>query len=426
MPQGYWNVTWKRPSGPDPGDMGQTNKKKMNILYIYQYFGTPKGSWSTRTYELGRRWVAAGHKVTIITSPYDKSDIRAEKFVERQDVEGIELIVINSGDSNRFSLLTRIYRALLFSIVSTYYTVKTPADVVIASSGPITVGIPGLIAKWFARRKMVFEVRDLWPQGGIELGLIRGAFKQRLSYWFEALCYRNASLIVPASKGMERSILDRFPEAKTLVIPNASDLSLFGVDHVYEYPNYVKKDNRILVYTGSLGLMDSVGEIVEGFSCVSNRDSMHIVIIGDGAERQVIEARTRELGLDGHVHFLGLVPKYEIAAWYRVAWASFVVFKDHPVLGTVSPNKMFDSFAAGVPILQNTHGWISELVEETGCGINVQPGVSRSMAAAIESICSNEEHREKMSGAARQLAETRFNRDELTKEYLDALSGLNE
>jgi glycosyltransferase involved in cell wall biosynthesis len=125
------------------------------------------------------------------------------------------------------------------------------------------------------------------------------------------------------------------------------------------------------------------------------------------------------------VHFLGLVPKYEIAAWYKVAWASFVVFKDRPVLGTVSPNKMFDSFAAGVPIIQNTQGWIRELVEETGCGLNVIPADSVSMAGAIEAICADEAESDRMGAAARDLASTRFNRDRLSEVYLEALTAIN-
>src|SRR5690606_20869748 len=144
----------------------------MKIIYFYQYFGTPKGSWSTRVYELTRRWVAAGHEVTVITAPYDKSDINPDGFISKTKLEGINLIVINSGDSNRFSITKRVLRAVLFSLFSIFYALRLKADVVVASSGPITIGLPLIFAKIFTRKKTVFEVRDLWPSGGIELGLI--------------------------------------------------------------------------------------------------------------------------------------------------------------------------------------------------------------------------------------------------------------
>lgn len=69
----------------------------MKITYLYQYFGTPKGSWSTRVYELTKRWVQEGHEVTVITAPYEKSDTRANGFVSEQWVDGIRIIVIDSG-----------------------------------------------------------------------------------------------------------------------------------------------------------------------------------------------------------------------------------------------------------------------------------------------------------------------------------------
>ena len=73
----------------------------MKILFFYQYFGTPKGSWSTRVYEFTRRWVKEGHEVTVVTAPYEKSDIRATRLIERQDIEGVKLIVLNLPDSNK-------------------------------------------------------------------------------------------------------------------------------------------------------------------------------------------------------------------------------------------------------------------------------------------------------------------------------------
>src|SRR5690606_9397741 len=165
-------------------------------------FGTPRGKWSTRMYEITRRWVKQGHQVTVVTSPYEKSDIRAKKFIERQNINGIDLIVINSADSNRDGIVKRMFKALVFSMMSCYYALIVKCDVVMASSGPITVGLPALLTKWFRRKPMVFEVRDLWPEGAIELGKLNNGLLRNIAIWFEKLCYKNASLVVPCSKGM--------------------------------------------------------------------------------------------------------------------------------------------------------------------------------------------------------------------------------
>src|SRR5690554_5099397 len=153
----------------------------MKILIFYQYFGTPKGKWSTRMYELTRRWVDAGHQVTVVTSPYEKSDIKTDKFIGKQQIDGINLIIINSADSNRDGFIKRIFKALIFSLMSCYYALTVKCDVVLASSGPITVGLPALLAKWFRGKPMVFEVRDLWPEGAIELGKLNNPVLQKIA-----------------------------------------------------------------------------------------------------------------------------------------------------------------------------------------------------------------------------------------------------
>lgn len=392
----------------------------MKIVIFYQYFGTPKGSWSTRVYELVKRWVDAGHHVTVVTSPYYKSDIKAEGFITKKVFEGINLVIIDSADDNKKSKLNRAFRALIFSMMSVYYALTLKADVVIASSGPITIGIPGLVAKWFKHVPLVFEVRDLWPKGAIELGLLTSKPIIKASLWFEKLCYSNASLVVPCSPGMEAGVKDVTPTKETLVIPNASDPILFkeqtGLPE--KFPDALK-GKSIFLYAGSLGLMDDCFQIVRSLEYLPNKN-IALVFAGDGAEREALEAEAAKSGND-NIHFLGLLPKTEIVKWFGIAQASFVTFKDISVLHTSSPNKMFDSFAAGVPIIQSTKGWIKDLVDEHGCGMNVDPDDPKDFAKAMDLIGNNKDIREEMARKASELAATIFNRDILAGKYLQGL-----
>src|SRR5690606_10515064 len=376
----------------------------MQILIFYQYFGTPKGKWSTRMYEMTRRWVDQGHQVRVVTSPYEKSDIRAEKFIERQKVNGIDLIVINSADSNRDGIIKRMFKAIVFSLMSCYYALTVKCDVVMASSGPITVGVPALLTKWFRRKPMVFEVRDLWPDGAIELGKLNNSLLQKVAIWFEKLCYKNATLVVPCSKGMEEGVLRKYPQAKTMVISNASDVELFSKvsDEDKKIPErYAEK--KLFLYAGSLGLMDEVEQVIEGMRLVKNSDVLWLVI-GEGAERKHLESLVDKYGLT-NIEFLGIMPKTEVIKWFSRVEATFVTFRDLPVLHTSSPNKMFDSFAAGVPIIQSTKGWIKELVDRSQCGINVEPDKPEQFADAIEIIATDKVYRDRLSANARRLAE---------------------
>ena len=394
---------------------------RLNILIFYQYFGTPNGKWSTRIYELSKRWIEAGNQVTVVTSPYEKSDINATRFIERQIVDGINLIVINFPDSNRFGNIKRIWNFLIFSLLSLWYAIFEPCDVVLASSGPITVGVPALICKWFRRKPFVFEVRDLWPLGAISLSILKNKMIIKLAYWFEQLCYENANVIVGCSSGMTENINYRFPLVRTEIIPNASDIDLFTSK---DNPTMRDSEN-VFVYTGSIGVMDDVEAIIETAILIKERNiqDVEFEIIGEGVERKHLEERVKSLKLD-NVVFTGLLPKTEVVKKLSRAKAAFVLFKPIGVLDTVSPNKMFDAFAAGVPIIQNTNGWIKEFLDQNKCGINVDPFKIEDLVKAVILISTNKKISSELSKNALEAAKNDFNRDKLAIKYLQILKSI--
>src|SRR5436190_1062342 len=108
----------------------------MKVLYFYQYFTTPKGSWGTRAYEFARRWVRAGDSVTIVTSVYDKSDLKPRGIIDRFEIDGIDVRVINVRLSNKHTKAIRIFTFALYALIACWYALILRADVVLASSGP--------------------------------------------------------------------------------------------------------------------------------------------------------------------------------------------------------------------------------------------------------------------------------------------------
>jgi len=392
----------------------------LKILVVYQYFGTPAGSWSTRIYELTKRWVQEGHDVSVVTSPYDKSDIKANGLVSRQEVEGIKLVVIDSGDSNRFSKLKRVYRAIKFSILSSYFGLKEPADVIISSSGPITIAIPGLMRKLIKKTPFIFEVRDLWPLGGIVMGKIKNKGVQKILLWFEKYIYNKADAIVTCSDGQADNIQTRLGfKHKLNVIPNASDEDLFG-----KFKELTNEQRKIIghrpyvIHLGSLGFIHHVSYIIESAKYLPD---LPFVLIGDGAEREMLKEKVKTLGLN-NVYFLGQMPKNETVAWLVNCELSLFTTLDNDIQDTCSPNKIFDSFAAGKPIIQTTRGWIHKLVEDTHCGFNTDPSDPKDFANKIDTYLNlSPSEKEKMSNAARELSLTNFNRELLAKKYLNIL-----
>jgi hypothetical protein len=165
------------------------------VLVFYQYYSTPRGAWGTRYYEFSRRWVAAGHAVTIVSSIYDKSDLEPTGFVTHRTIAGAQVIAINLRLSNKHGMAHRIWTFIAYSLLSSWYALTLPADVVVASSGPISIGVPGLIARWIRGKPLIFEVRDLWPEGASDgpaaftpharaVALVRAALLPGAGWWW--------------------------------------------------------------------------------------------------------------------------------------------------------------------------------------------------------------------------------------------------
>jgi glycosyltransferase involved in cell wall biosynthesis len=97
------------------------------------------------------------------------------------------------------------------------------------------------------------------------------------------------------------------------------------------------------------------------------------------------------------------------------------VFKDVPILSTNSPNKLFDTFAAGRPAIVNMDGWMRELVERNDAGLYARAGDGADLAAQIAKLRDDRDLAKRYGANARALAEREFDRDRLAERALAVL-----
>ncbi|PZX47669.1 glycosyltransferase family 4 protein [Algoriphagus chordae] len=393
----------------------------MKILYFYQYYATPKGSWGTRVHEFAQEWVKQGHEVQVVTSIYSKSDLTASKFIEHQRFEGVDVTVINVRIDNKQPFLKRIYTFLAYAVCSIWYALTAKADVVIASSGPITVGIPGLVARYIRGRKMVFEARDLWPEGAIELGLFQNKILQKIAYALESRCYKASSLVVALSIGMRQNIERRFPDVKVIDVTNAANIPLFATEKPFEGRGVIEK-KKYAIYTGNIGVVNNSLWLLEAAKILQNlgRNDLKILIVGEGQQRELIEQGIKENSLET-ILIWGLMPKQDLVGLIQNAMVSLVPLKGTPVLDTSSPNKFFESLAAGIPVVQNTQGWMKDFLAEYQIGFTLDPNDPKQLAEKLIELDSKPELLAEMGEKASRIASEQFDKDFLANKMLDAI-----
>lgn len=396
----------------------------MKILYFYQYFSTSEGAWGTRVYEFSKRWVAQGHQVTVVTSVYAKSDLVPAGFVSKKTIEGIDVRVINVRIDNKQSVLKRIWTFMVYAWVSSWYALTLRADVVVASSGPITVGIPGLVARWLRGRKLVFEARDLWPEGAVNMGILKGNLPVRTAYAFEKICYKSSSAIIGLSPGIRNNILARFPLLRVESVTNAANIPLFSS------PSPAPAGfapGTYAIYFGNLGEVNHSHFLLDAASILlkNGRTDIPIVLIGDGQLKDKLRQRVASESLT-NVFILDLMPKSTLVGWVQHALVSVIPLKPLPVFDTSSPNKLFESMAAGVPVIQTTNGWIRDFLAEHDAGFTVDGNDPQALSEKLIQLKDNPQIAAGMAQRAKKAAVQFFDKDYLADKMLSILTSVHE
>jgi glycosyltransferase involved in cell wall biosynthesis len=396
----------------------------MKILYFYQYFSTPKGSWGTRVYEFAAEWVKLGHDVTVITSIYTKSNLKATRFIENHEYDGIKVKIINVLIDNKQNLFNRILSFLNYSIIASWYAIVLKTDIVIASSGPITVGIPGLIAKYLRGRVLVFEVRDLWPEGAIELGIIRNPIVKYISYWFEKKCYEASSLIVALSPGIKKYIINKNNHTNVIDVTNGANIPLFTKEYKFNLPLQLSR-RKYAIYTGNIGKVNNSEWLLNTAVELKklNRSDLKILIIGDGPDKQKIETKANQYRLDNLIIF-GLIPKDELVPYIQNALVSLVPLLETPVLDTSSPNKFFESLAAGVPVIQNSNGWMKEFLAFHNIGFTIDSRDPLLLARKLIELDESPHIVDEMRNRSKLIAAKEFDKKILSDKMLNSILNL--
>ncbi|MBC8469638.1 MAG: glycosyltransferase family 4 protein [Planctomycetes bacterium] len=400
----------------------------MHILYIHQHFATPAGSTGTRSYEFARRWVKAGHKVTLITGYYDIGGLQVNKALHRkQTIEGINVFIVGTKYSNKQSYLRRIISFLSFCLLSIYAGIRTKGvDVIYASSTPLTVGIPAMFIKLARRAPFVFEVRDQWPEIPIELGIIKNRLLIKILLWLEKTIYKNCSSIVALSPGQAEGIKEVLTDEKPItVIPNSCDIDLFGPDidgsAVRQRRGWGNK--LVLLHTGAMGKVNGLNFVIEAAERLKGHSDVIFVLIGDGNQKSFLENEVQKLGL-ANVEILSSMPKRELSEFYAAADTGLVIIGNYPIIEHNSANKFFDSLSAGKPVLINYSGWQREILEENTAGFGCDLCNLEQFVEKVLYLNSHRQQIKQMGQNARRVAVEKFSRDGLAKQALEIISSL--
>ncbi|MDZ4178615.1 MAG: glycosyltransferase family 4 protein [Coriobacteriia bacterium] len=399
----------------------------MRVLYLHQFFATRDSSLGLiRSYEFSRRLIEQGHSVTVVTSSSRLPEEYDRRAFSTGEIDGIRIRSVRVRYANVMGYARRMWSFVLFTVGASWLAVTAGRhDVVIATSTPLTVGIPGWIAARITGVPFVFEVRDLWPEAAIQMGAIkRTGLLGRIAKWLERFLYRSAHSIIALSPGMvEGVVAEGIDPDRVHMIPNCSDIDLFHPgEKDSELVERFGLDGALVVgYAGAIGPSNAVEtHVPEAARLLEERGRNDIVFVIAGEGKSLDELRSLTAGRS-NVRLVGSLPKREVPRLTRTADVLMTLFADVPILSTNSPNKFFDALASGRPVIVNQPGWTRELVEAHDAGVHIPVGDGAALADALERLADDPERTARMGANARALAESEFDRDKQAMRFIGVL-----
>jgi glycosyltransferase involved in cell wall biosynthesis len=400
----------------------------MHILIIHQAFASFEEPGGTRHYEFARLLTERGHQVTVIASPvsYITGSVTSPSASFAGDGLKVLRAPVYRAHHKSFFHRTLAFFSFMFSSFWLGLGVRR-VDVVWGTSPPIFQGVTA----WFLARlkgaKFLFEVRDLWPQFAVAVGVLTNPLIICLSEWLERRLYRAADRVMVNSPGFAAHVTGRGAGAVEL-IPNGADPQMFDPadnGEAFRVEHHLE-DKFVALYAGAHGMSNDLGVVLDAACLLAQTaPQVQIVLLGDGKEKPALQAQAAEMGLK-NVTFLPPVPKSKMPAVLAGADACIAILKPLEEYKTTYPNKVFDYMAAGRPVALAIDGVIRDVVEAAGCGLFAQPGDATALAEVIQALAADPVRSRLMGLAGRGYLEKHFSRAAIGEHLLNLLEQLTE
>lgn len=372
----------------------------MKILYVHQYFKAPEEGGSIRSYYLAKGLVDAGHEVIMLTAHGGKKETR--------NIDGIEVRYLPVPYDNKFGFFKRIRAFMNFVKLAKKEAQEIEqVDLAYVMTTPLTTGFIGVHLKKEYNIPYYFEVGDLWPEAPIQMGVIKNKFLKKWLYGLEKKFYFEADKVIALSPVIRNYIEKISPNTKVHVIPNMADCKFFDAD--LRIGDYSNKNNFQITYCGAIGKANHLEFLLEA-AAESKRQRLpvHFNVIGYGSEMGRLKKLYRKLW---NVRFYEHAGKERVKDLLNESDAVYVSFKDVKVLNSGSPNKFFDSLAAGKLTIINFEGWLKNIIERNKCGFSYDPHAPEEFVRKLKLFLKDAELLQKYQRNGRKLAELYYDRD---------------
>jgi colanic acid biosynthesis glycosyl transferase WcaI len=375
---------------------------------------------------------ARGNDVTMVTGfPYYPSwEKRPEdrgQIYRTEEINGVPVHRCWQFVPRRVSALKRILHEASFVFASTLRALSLPrADVYVLVSPPLSLGVAGWLVGKIKRAPFVFHVQDMQPDAAVGFGMLKASWFTRALYGLESFAYRHAARVSGITQGMLKSFRGKgVPEAKLVYFPNAIGLSdrepsplrgEFRVRHGFAPEEF------LATYAGNLGVKQGLDVLLEAAPLLRD-PRIRIVICGDGAQRESLAQRVRELRLP-NVSLLPLQAGRDYRALLVDADVCFIT-QQVGAGNSCFPSKLLGLLAESKPVVTVAapECELALSLVEGKFGVNIPPGRERELADLLEALARDPQRLAEYGAAGRRYVE-QFEKSRVFRGFAEALESV--
>lgn len=401
----------------------------MRILFLTDNFPPEVNAPATRTYEHCREWIRQGVEVTVITCApnFPRGKVfegYRNSLYQKEVIDGITVIRVWSYIAPNSGFIKRILDFVSFAVMAFWVGLFQKFDVLVGTSPQFFTAVSSRLISFFRRKPWVMEVRDLWPESIAAVGaLSRRSLAYRILEKVERHLYRSADAIIVVTNSFKHYIHSLgITTDKIHVVTNGVDASKFQpAPKNQKLLEELELEGKFLIgYIGTHGMAHALGFILESARHIEDRD-VHIILQGDGAEKNKLVAKAKELQLS-NVTFLPFVAKNEIRQYISILDVALVNLKKSDTFKSVIPSKIFENACMLKPILHGVEGESKEIIDRYNAGITFEPENRASFLSAVDMIRQEDNMKKYKAGCAR-LAKA-YERSTLAREMLEVIAAL--
>jgi len=380
----------------------------MKILLINQAFVSPEEPGHTRHYELAQYLKSMGHELVIVASDLNyQTGLKtvAHKGISvEQNINGIQVMRAYIYPALHRSYFWRIISFFSFMFSSIWVALKVKdVDLVMGTTPPIFQAVSAWVVAFLRRKPFLLEVRDLWPEFIVSMGVFKNPVLIKMARWLENFLYSRPTHILVNSPAYADYIQQKkVPAHKISYIPYGTDIEMFSPknngQHIRE--KYNLADKFVVLYAGALGQANDIYTIIRAANLLKNQPNIQFVLFGDGKEKAKLVDEVRRLEIQ-NILFAGVIPKKEMPSVLAAADVCLAILQDISMFRTTYPNKVFDYMAAGKATILVIDGVVRNVIEKADGGVFVHPGDEVKLAQVVLDLSCNQDRVEEMGRNAR-------------------------